>query len=86
MTDTNQDKEPTVLSFYGREFTTVMTKAELKLILDKNNVPVDVGTKANVIMRECGCECHDPNLAVRHIAPCCQLTYTKLFTNLVNSQ
>ena len=31
----------------------------------------------------CNCECHDPDLVVRHIMPCCDKAYEKMFTRMI---
>lgn len=78
---------PTTLEYLGRTFETVLSYEELDCVTenlkDRNGVPVHIAQKANSIMRQCDCECHTPGVIVRHIGPCCQLVYSKLFTELL---
>lgn len=30
---------------------------------------------ANAIMKSCGCECHEPGVAIMHFMACCQHCY-----------
>lgn len=32
---------------------------------------------------DCNCSCHDPKYDVMHCAPCCSITYAKMFTRLM---
>lgn len=75
----------TTLEFFGKTFEIVMSVNELDILFKnrEQGVPVHIAQKANTIMRECGCECHIPGINVRHIGPCCQLVYTKNFTELL---
>lgn len=31
----------------------------------------------------CNCECHNPDVQVRHMMPCCDKTYQKMFTRMI---
>lgn len=35
--------------------------------------------KANQVMKECGCVCHNPQATVMHMFPCCQMCYEHPF-------
>lgn len=64
-----------------KERKTQLNEDELSAVYSKNTLTKELKEKVNELIKECGCICHKST--AMHMMPCCQVTYRKLFTDIL---